>query len=168
MWGKREGFMKGFLDGVLKINRLMQTIAAIALTFMITLTTADVVLRAFGRPILGAYEIVAICGGIVIGFTTPITSWMRVHISLDFLANRLPGQGRNLLNIITRCVGIGLFLMISWSVMKIGTSFRTGGEVTGTLQLPLYPIAYGIAVCFFILSIVLFCDILKILGGSYE
>jgi TRAP-type C4-dicarboxylate transport system permease small subunit len=160
--------MKGFLDSILKINKLMQIIGGIALTLMITLTTADVILRALGRPILGAYEIVAICGGVVIGFTMPITSWMRVHISMDLLIRKLPDHGRNTVNIITRCVGIGSFLIISWNVMKIGISFRTGGEVTGTLQLPLYPIAYGIAVCFFILSIVLFCDILKIHGGSYE
>ena len=160
--------MKGFLDGVLKINKLMQIIGGIALTLIITLTTADVVLRAFGSPIQGAYEIIAICGGIVIGFTAPFTSWMRGHISVDLVTKKLPVRGRNLFNIITRCAGVGLFLMISWNVVKIGTSFRTGGEVSNTLQLPLYPVAYGIAVCFFMVSIVLFCDVLKILGGNYE
>jgi TRAP-type C4-dicarboxylate transport system permease small subunit len=160
--------MSRFLDGVFTINRWMQNVASIALTFMICLTTADVILRGFGRPIAGAYEIVAICGGIIIGFTTPITSWMRGHISVDFLVNKLSDRGKNLVNIITRCVGIGLCLMISWYIMKIGTRFLTGGEVSGSLQLPLYPVAYGIAGCFFILSVVLFGDILKILGGKYE
>ncbi len=160
--------MKKFLDVVLRVNRWMEAIAGLALTFIITLTTADVVLRAFGKPILGTYEIVAICGGVVIGFVTPSTSWMRGHISMDFLVNKLPHQARNLLNIITRCVGIGLFLMISWNALVIGTVFRADGEVTSTLQLPLYPIVYGLAVCFFMLSIVLFCDVLKIIGGSYE
>ena len=120
--------MKGFLDGVLKVIKWMQMIGGIALTFMITLTTADVILRAFGRPIQGTYEIVAICGGIVIGFTTPFTSWMRGHISVDLLTKKLPEKRRNLFNIITRCVGIGLFLMVSWNVVKIGTSFRIGGR----------------------------------------
>ena len=160
--------MNRFLNGMALINRWMQGVASVALTFMICPTTADVILRGFGRPIAGTYEIVAICGGIVIGFTTPITSWMRGHIAVDFVINKFSDRGKNLVNIITRCVGIGLCLTISWYIMKIGTRFLTGGEVSGSLQLPLYPIAYGIAGCFFILSVVLVGDILKIVGGKYE
>lgn len=160
--------MDKFLNGVFAMNRWMQNVASVALTFMICLTTADVILRGFGRPIAGTYEIVAICGGIVIGFTTPITSWMRGHISMDFLVNKLSHTGKNLVNIVTRCVGIGLCLTISRYIMKIGTRFLTGGEVSGSLQLPLYPVAYAIAGCFFILAVVLFADIFKILGGKYE
>jgi TRAP-type C4-dicarboxylate transport system permease small subunit len=160
--------MNRFLNGMATVNRWMQGIASVALTFMICLTTADVILRGFGRPIAGTYEIVAICGGIVIGFTTPITSWMRGHISMDFLVNRLSDRGKNLVNIVTRCVGIGLSLTISWFIFKIGTRFLTGGEVSGSLQLPLYPVAYAIGACFFMLSFALFGDILKILGGKYE
>jgi TRAP-type C4-dicarboxylate transport system permease small subunit len=163
-----EGFMRRFLEGISAVNRWMQNVASVALTFMMCLTTADVILRGFGRPIAGTYEIVAICGGIIIGFTTPITSLMRGHISVDFVVNKLSDRGKNLVNIVTRCVGIGLCLAISWYIMKIGTRFLTGGEVSGSLQLPLYPVAYGIAGCFFILSVVLFGDILKILGGKYE
>jgi TRAP-type C4-dicarboxylate transport system permease small subunit len=160
--------MKRFLDGVLKINELMQSVAGIFLTFIMLLTTADVILRIFGRPVPGAVEIIAICGGVVIGFTVPITSWMRGHIAVDFVLNWIPQKGKNLVNIITRCIGIGLCLIISWNSMKIGTEFRQGAEVSGTLQLPLYPVAYAIAGCFLVLSIVLFCDIFKIFGGTYE
>jgi len=160
--------MKRFLDGVLKINELMQGVAGIFLTFIMLLTTTDVILRIFGRPVPGAVEIIAICGGVVIGFTVPITSWMRGHIAVDFVLNWLPQKGKNLINIITRCIAIGLCLLISWNAMKIGTEFREGAEVSGTLQLPLYPVAYAIAACFLVLSIVLFCDIFKIFGGTYE
>ena len=87
---------------------------------------------------------------------------------MDFLVNRLSDRGKNLVNIVTRCVGIGLSLTISWFIFKIGTRFLTGGEVSGSLQLPLYPVAYAIGACFFMLSFALFGDILKILGGKYE
>ena len=160
--------MKSLLDIMRRVNEFMQTISAVVLTFMITLTTADVILRAFGRPILGTYEVVAICGGIVIGFGVPITSWLRGHIAVDFAVNKLPDRGRNIVNIITRCVAIGLCILISWQISRIGVSFQSAGEVSNTLELPLYPVAYGIAACFSVLAIVLFCDIVKVLGGSYE
>ena len=160
--------MKKFLGAVLKLNLLMQHLATIILTFIIFLTTADVVLRIFRKPIPGTVEIIAICGGAILGLTVPVTSWMRGHISVDFLLNGISKTAKDALNIITRCVAIGLFLIISWNLAKIGKEFLEGSEVSGTLQIPLYPVSYGLSACFFVLCLVLFCDILKILGGSYE
>ncbi len=160
--------MKRFLAGVFKINQAMQHVAGVFLTFIMLLTTADVVLRIFGRPVPGAVEIIAICGGAVVGFTVPITSWMRGHIAVDFVLNWLSPIGKNLLNAMTRCIGIGLCLLISLNSVRIGTEFRQGSEVSGTLQLPLYPVAYAIAACFLVLAIVLLSDIVKIFGGTYE
>jgi hypothetical protein len=61
-----------------------------------------------------------------------------------------------------------LSLLISWNSVKIGTGFLKGAEVSGTLEIPLYPVAYALGVCFLVLSLVIFCDILKILRGAYE
>jgi TRAP-type C4-dicarboxylate transport system permease small subunit len=160
--------MEGFLGAVFKLTKFMHVISGIALTFIVLLTTADVVMRAFGSPILGTYEIVAMAGGIVIGFVTPITSWLRGHIFVDVLIKKLPGHGKDVADIITRCIGIGLFVMIGWNVLKIGNTFRTAGEVSNTLQLPMYPIPYAVGMSFFVLSLVLICDICKVLGGKYE
>jgi TRAP-type C4-dicarboxylate transport system permease small subunit len=160
--------MQGFLGIVEKIIKFMDVIAGVALTSIILLTTADVLLRAFGHPILGTYEIVAILGGIVIGFATPITSWKRGHVFVDFLTVKLGHRGKNTIDIITRVVAIALFLLVASSIMKIAGNLREAQEVSATIQLPLYPIAYGIGAALYVLSLVLFCDILKIKGGSYE
>ena len=160
--------MKRFFDAILKLNLLMQHLATVILTFIIFLTTADVILRIFRMPIPGTVEIVAICGGALLGLTVPITSLMRGHISVDFVLNWLPKRGRDAVNIVTRCVAIGLFLLIAWNCAKIGAEFLEGSEVSGTLQIPLYPVSYGLSACFFVLCLVLVCDILKIFGGTYE
>jgi TRAP-type C4-dicarboxylate transport system permease small subunit len=160
--------MKRFLDGVFWLNRWMQHLAAAVLTFILFLTTADVILRLFKKPIPGAVEIIAICGGAVLGLTIPITSWMRGHISVDFVLNELPPRVKDGFNIVTRCVAVMLCVLIAWNCAKIGAGFLEGTEVSGTLQIPLYPVAYGLGVCFFMLALVLFCDILKIFGGTYE
>jgi TRAP-type C4-dicarboxylate transport system permease small subunit len=160
--------MNVFSNSVHAISRTMQVIGGVFLTFMILLTTMDVVMRLFGHPVPGAVEIISICGGVVIGFSVPITSWTKGHISVDFITNALSSKARAIVETITRCTGIGLSLLISWNSMKIGTGFFKGKEVSGTLELPLYPVAYGLAVCFFMLSVVLFCDILKTFGGDHE
>ena len=38
-----------------------------------SLTIADVVLRVFHKPIVGTYELVALSGAVVIGFSMPHT-----------------------------------------------------------------------------------------------
>ncbi|HUJ89086.1 MAG TPA: TRAP transporter small permease subunit [Syntrophorhabdales bacterium] len=159
--------MKAFLHTIFRITVYMNLVAGIALTFIILLTVCDVLLRALGKPIQGAYEIVAMAGGIVIGFVTPFTSWVRGHIFMDFVIERLSLRAKSAFEIATRCVGVALFLMISWNVFKIGKNLYSVDEVTPTLELPLYPIAYGVGFCFFVLSVVLFCDILKIAGGGF-
>jgi TRAP-type C4-dicarboxylate transport system permease small subunit len=160
--------MRAFFNGVLKINKVMQAIAGVFLTFIILLTTVDVITRLAGYPVPGAVEIIAMCGGIVIGFTVPITSWMKGHIAVDFVLNTLSEKVRNAVDIVTRCVGIAMFLLISWNSFKIGTGFLEGKEVSGTLEIPLYPVAYALGACFFMLSVVLLCDIFKIVGGNHE
>ena len=57
--------MQSFLKGVHRVILFMQGIAGVVLTFVIVLTTADVLLRIFGHPVPGAVEITAMCGGIV-------------------------------------------------------------------------------------------------------
>ena len=129
--------MKGFVDAVERIITVMRMIAGIALTFIILLTVADVVLRAFGRPILGTYEIVGVAGGVVIGFVTPFTSWVRGHIFMDFVLDKLPPRGKKAFEVVTRCVGTCLFLMISWNMMKIARNLYSAGEVSPTLEVPI-------------------------------
>ncbi len=160
--------MQNFLDAVEKLTKLMEVVAGAALTLIIMLTTADVILRAFGHPILGTYEIVAILGGVVIGFVTPITSWRRGHVFVDFMTVKLGRKGKNRIDVVTRVVAIALFLLIGTSIMRIAGGFREAEEVSATIQLPLYPIAYAVGVSLYVLSVVVFCDILKIKRGAYE
>jgi hypothetical protein len=53
-------------------------------------------------------------------------------------------------------------------LIKLGMRLHSTGEVSLTIRMPVYPIAYGLAVCCFIECLVLLCDIGKIYGGEYE
>jgi len=160
--------MEGFLSKIKDVSRFLNLIAGISLSFLMFLTIFDVILRFFRKPIVGTYELVAFSGAVVIGFSVPLTSWLRGHVYVDFLVLKFSQKTRNILHIITRCLVIWLFLMIGWNLIKYGMDLHKSGEVSLTLQMPFYPVAYGLAVCCFIQCVVIFCDILKILGGEYE
>ena len=160
--------MKGFKNTVNGISRFLNVIAGMSLTFLMLLTISDVILRFFKRPIVGTYELVAFSGAVVIGFSLPFTSWMRAHIFVDFFIIKFSKRVRNIFNITTRCIVIVLFFLIGWNLIKYAIDLQKSGEVSLTLQIPFYPVAYGIGICCFIQCLVMFCDILKIFGGEYE
>jgi TRAP-type C4-dicarboxylate transport system permease small subunit len=160
--------MKGFVKTVEWISRFLNIIAGAGLTFLMCLTISDVILRFFKRPILGTYELVGLSGAVVIGFSTPLTSWIRQHIFVDFMILKFSQRARNVLNIATRCLVIALFFLAGWNMWMYATDLHRTGEVTLTLEMPFYPIAYGVAICFFVLCLVLVCDIIKIFKGEFD
>jgi TRAP-type C4-dicarboxylate transport system permease small subunit len=160
--------MKGLLSNVQGLSRFLNVIAGIALVFLMFLTLGDVILRLFKRPIVGTYELVAFSGAIVIGFSLPLTSWLRAHIFVDFFILKFSKKVQNVFNIATRCVVIVLFFLIAWNLIRYGMDLHKSGEVSATLRMPFYPIAYGVAVSCFIQCLVMVCDIVKIVGGKYE
>jgi len=160
--------MKGFLSGVEKISKFLNIIAGISLTFLMLLTITDVILRLFKKPVVGTYEMVALAGAVVIGFSMPLTSYVRQHIFVDFFILKFSKKVRNIFNIATRGLVMALFLLVGWNMFKYARDLQKSGEVSLTLQLPFYPVAYGVGVCCFILCLVFVCDIAKIIKGEYE
>ncbi len=160
--------MKGFLNKIQGLSRFLNIIAGISLTFLMILTVMDVILRILKRPIVGTYELVAFAGAVVIGFAVPLTSWVRGHVFVDFFVLKFSKTGRNIFNITTRCLVVILFFLIGWNLIKYGMDLQKSGEVSLTLQMPFYPVAYGVAVCCFVQCLVMICDIVKIFGGEYE
>ena len=160
--------MGGFLKTINGISRFLNVIAGISLTFLMLLTIADVILRGFKMAVVGTYELVAFSGAVVIGFSMPLTSWVRGHIFVDFFILKFSQRGRDIFNVATRCVVIILFFLIGWNLIKYGIDLQKSGEVSLTLQMPFYPVAYGVGVCCFVQCLVLVCDIAKIFGGKYD
>jgi TRAP-type C4-dicarboxylate transport system permease small subunit len=160
--------MSGFLRIVFQLSKSASVLAGVFLTLLMLTTVADVFLRSWGRPIVGSYELVAFLGALVLGFSLPLTSWVRGHIYVDFLVLKLPPPARKIFHLFTRFLGMGLFFMIGWNLIKMGRDLHRSGEVSLTLQMPFFPIVYAVGICCFIQCLVLSGDMIKILEGKYE
>ena len=160
--------MGWFVAQVRRLSSFINVIGGISLVFLMSLTLADVLLRSFKVPITGTYELVALSSAVVIGFSLPFTSWMRGHICVDFLLVKLPPGVRNIFNLSTRFLVLVLFILIGWNLIRYGIALHRSGEVSLTLNIPFYPVAYGLGICSFIQCLVMFCDMVKIVGGDYE
>lgn len=155
--------MEKLLTTVHRVSKILNAIAAGALTLMIAATVVDVFLRAVGHPVVGAYEIVGlICGPVVIGFAVPLSSWNKNHVCMDVLLAKLDRGNRDVLNVTTRIICIILFGFVGYNLFSVGNEFRTAGEVSQTLHIPFYWVTYGVGVCCFVECIVFICEILKV------
>jgi TRAP-type C4-dicarboxylate transport system permease small subunit len=160
--------MQGFVKTVTAISGYLNVIAGISLIMLMLLTIVDVVLRGFNRPMVGTYELVALSGAVAIGFSMPRTALLRAHIYVDFLIATFSRTVRNLFNVTTRLLVMFLLILIGWNLFTFGSDLQRSGEVSLTLQLPFYPVAYGLGICCFVQCLVMVCDIIKIHRGTYD
>ena len=87
---------------------------------------------------------------------------------MDFLLERLPGRAKRVLNAFTRVLCLILFGFIGYNLFNVGARFHASGEVSPTIQIPFYPVAYGVAICCLLECCVFLFDIVKIWRGEYE
>jgi len=154
--------MAGPFDILRFISKLLNIIAGIAVTFMMLLTVTDVLLRAGGHPIIGTFEVVALSLALVIGFAIPQVSLDRGHVSMDFLLEKLTKRGKDVMNTFTRLLALIFFVFIGFNLFNVGARFHASGEVSPTIKLPFYPVAYGVAVCCLLECFVFIFDIVRI------
>ena len=160
--------MKRLFSAVYRLDISFQIIAGIVLAFMMVVTLADVILRAFGRPIVGGIELICFAGAVAIGFALPYSSYKKAHIYVDFLLQKLSLKSRTTLQVITKCVGVLLFLFIGYNFVLYGFDLIKTGEVSAGFRLPYYPITFGLALSCFLEALTLFCDLLKLLNGGKQ
>jgi TRAP-type C4-dicarboxylate transport system permease small subunit len=150
-----EDAMKGFFAGIYKLNISFQVIAGLGLVFIICVTLLDIIMRQFGRPIIGAMELVSFSGAIIIGFALPYSSWMKAHVYVDLLLVRLPPRTKRVMEFCTKLAGFLLFALIGVNFAIYGFTLIQTGEVSPGFRIPYYPIAFGLALASFMESLTL-------------
>ena len=143
-----------------RMSSWMENVAGMALIGVMLLIGADIVGRIFGYPVPGTYEIVSIAGGLIVGLALPATSVAKGHVTADLLTGKLSERLKRYLAVITRLIGILIFLLGGYGMVMMGIRLKVSGEVTAVLVLPFYYVAYAIGGAFFIQSLVLFSETL--------
>lgn len=139
---------------ILRLTGYMAVLAGAVLIFMALLTLADIILRFFGRPIPGVYEVVAFLGLALAGLVLPRSSLMKAHVSVDMVTEKLSPNARMIVNIFTRALVALFFLVTGWYFIGMGRSFIETNSVTMTLKIPFYPVVFVMVFSFFVQTLV--------------
>jgi len=141
---------------LIRISYGFNIAAGVCILTMMLLTCTDVFLRLFRHPITGTYEIVGFLGALFVSFSLAYTSYQRGHIAVDFLIQKFSENIRGVVMCINDLLGSVLFLLIARQCVFYANSLKSSGTVSMTLQMPVYPVAYGLAMGCGLLGLLLF------------
>jgi len=120
-------------------------VAGASLMVMVLVTTADVILRKCGHSLTGAYDIVRIAAAVTLAAALPYTTAIKGHVAIEYFFHKLGRRGRIAVDALMRLAGMALFSLLAWGCVDYGNSLRAKGEVSMTLQLPVFWVPYVLA-----------------------
>jgi len=153
--------MLGPAKFITRAGKAFNILACTAVVAMMLLSTADVVLRLFGKPIPGTYELVGFLGTVVVSFALAFTSMEKGHIAVEILVEKLPQRTQLAIEAFCNLIGALLFGVIAYQAVLYAVDMKKSGEVSLTLQMPPYPFIFGIAAGCALLCLLLVADFLK-------
>lgn len=137
--------------------RTSEKISAIGILAIVFITCLDVILRQFGSSLHGSYDLVRICGGITIAAAIPLTTAVKGHVAIEYFFHKMGHRGRLFVDSSMRLLQTLFFLCATFSFLWYGLRLHRAGEVTPTLEWPLFPLAWLIAFsCFLTAAVSLF------------
>ncbi len=132
-------------DALRKVVMVLAYVACAALMVMVIVTSIEVVLRIFRLTMTGAYDIVKIAATLTMAAALPYTTAIKGHVAIEYFFHKLGRRGRVVVDTLMRVSAMALFSLLAWGCVDYGNSLRAKGEVSMTLQLPIFWLPYTLA-----------------------
>ncbi len=134
----------------------LTVISGLGIIFMMTITCLDIILRLFGHPITGVYDIIKLSSAITICCALPYTTAVKGHVSVEYFFLKLNRRGRVIVDTVTRVLTMSFFGLLAYRCFHYGLSLYSSGEATATLQIPTFWVMYVISFSCVIVVFVIF------------
>jgi TRAP-type transport system small permease protein len=154
-------YMYGFVKVTDYLVRVLRIIGGACLAGMMLITCTDVVLRAFGHPIFGSIDVVKFLAVLVLACAMPITHREGGHIGVDLLVQKFSPRTQSVVDSITSLVALVLFAVVSWEMWLYARELAIKGEVSMTIEIPVYPFIYCVSICFGIFCLTILVDLIN-------
>ena len=136
--------------------------AAVCLLALMLLTFVDVVGRdLFNSALPFAVELTELGMGLLIFLGLALTTLERGHISVDLISTSVPEIGRTLMAFLAAILGTVFFALVAWQLFVRASSFMRDGLATQVLFLPVYPVAFIMALCAVFVTLICIYQIVR-------
>ncbi len=133
-----------------KVNSLQVLAGGCLLVLMMSLTCANILLRQFGFPVRGTFEIMGFLGAVIFALSLGYSHEKKEHLYVSIFFDRFPDIIKKIAQIINSIVCIGFFSLLSWQLFKKAIVLKNVHEVSETLRIAYYPFilvfSFGVAV----------------------
>ncbi|MFP4391510.1 MAG: TRAP transporter small permease subunit [Desulfohalobiaceae bacterium] len=152
---------------VIWLNRIYLILAGGVLLGLMLLASANMLLRFFGQPLQGTYELLGFGGAFVAAAALGSTQLKKGHIQVDILPV-LPGVAGKVFQFLGRSACIVFFALLAWRLFQLAGRLAANGELSETLRLAYYPMVYAVALGFVLLVLVLLLQLIQDLSRGQK
>lgn len=142
------------------VVHVMAVIAGLGIVSMMVVTCLDVVLRLAGSSLTGAVDLVTLSGAVTIACALPYTTAVKGHVGVEYFFHKLHRRGRIIVDSLSRLLLIAVFCLVAGECVGYGNTLRDSGEVTMTLQVPIFWVPYVIALSSAVVALVVLFHLL--------
>lgn len=123
-----------------RATRVMNVLGLTALSLIVLITTADVLLRAlFNEAILGVVEITEYAMIIVVYFALGWCTSQNAHARVDLMVGRFSPRAQAIIDCFTTSLGIVVVVLISWQGYSEFLDAMKASLTSSILEIPSYP-----------------------------
>jgi TRAP-type C4-dicarboxylate transport system permease small subunit len=134
-----------------KVFAIMSYIGVATVVCIGLLTATDVVGRYFfNRPVQGTNDLIEVLMSILFACGIAVTTALDDHISVDSLYDKLPSSGQYILRVFASSVCTFIFFILVWQGYQGGMMAAKLGRVSSTLDIPLFPFKFFLAIGFLV------------------
>lgn len=128
-----------------QLARLLAVFAGLTLTAMMVLACWNMVGRAFGAPLKGAFELMGFMGAVVAAFSLAYAQQSRSHIFVAFFIAKFKRPVRLVLDAAVHLASAAFFVHAALEVEKLAAFIVDMGELSETLQIVYHPFVWAVA-----------------------
>ncbi len=136
-------------------------LSQIALVLVMLLIVANIIMRAWWKPLTGSYELVEILGAVILSMGVAYCAVNRGHVTVSLLVDSLPPRVQGVVEVITNAISLVFISLISWGLLQYASNVQRRNLSTSSLDIPLYPVFYLVAFGMIMLALIVLLDMIK-------
>lgn len=154
------------------LNKWLSWLARIVVFLMMMLTVADVVGRKFVgiipgfQPVPGAFELTEFMLVVLVFAALGYAQFHDDHISINVLTSRFPKRVQAILDTFIYLISLSLSCIVTWRSVLFAQRLIEQEDVSGVLEIPLYPFVFVVAAGMFMFCLALLVNLLKSLSKA--
>jgi TRAP-type C4-dicarboxylate transport system permease small subunit len=133
----------GRMDRTLRrMNGILHAAAGVTMVLLMLWTVGDIAGRSlFSTPFRGTVELTELAVVILVYLGLARAEDQDAHIAVDLLFVRLEKEGQLAMRVFAGAVSVLVIGIMTWRLFVFAQQLNAGGQTTGVLRIPLYPVA---------------------------